>query len=61
MLDRFSQALARVIRSEELRQKLFQQGWRAEGTSPEALQRRIKDDTALYAAIIAQRKITVAG
>ena len=61
VLDRFSQALARVIRSEELRQKLFQQGWRAEGTSPEALQRRIKDDTALYAAIIAQRKITVAG
>lgn len=61
VLDRFSQALAKVIRSDELRQKLFQQGWRAEGTSPEALQRRIKDDTDLYAAIIAQRKITVAG
>ena len=61
VLERFSQALAKVIRSEELRHKLFQQGWRAEGTSPEALQRRIKDDTALYAAIIAQRKITIAG
>lgn len=61
VLDRLGQALAKVIRSEELRHKLFQQGWRAEGTSPEALHRRIKDDTALYAAIIAQRKITVAG
>jgi tripartite-type tricarboxylate transporter receptor subunit TctC len=60
-LERFSQALARTIRADDLRGKLFQQGWRAEGTSPEALRTRIKDDTALYAAIITQRRITVAG
>lgn len=61
VLQRVSQALARIIRSDELRHKLFQQGWRAEGTSPDALRTRIKDDTALYAALIAQRKITLAG
>ncbi len=61
VLERLSLALARTIRSDDLRSKLFQQGWRAEGTSPEALRTRIKDDTALYAAIITQRGITVAG
>jgi tripartite-type tricarboxylate transporter receptor subunit TctC len=61
VLEIFSQALARVIRSDDVRQKLFQQGWRAEGTSPEALERRIRDDTVLYAEIIAQRRITVSG
>ena len=44
-----------------MRHKLFQQGWRAEGTSPAALARRIQDDTRLYGEVIAQRKITVSG
>lgn len=61
VVDRFSQALARVIRSDEMRHKLFQQGWRAEGTSPAALARRIQDDARLYGEVIAQRKITVSG
>ncbi len=61
VLERFSLALAKTIRSDDLRSKLFQQGWRAEGTSPAALRTRITDDTALYTAIIAQRKITLAG
>lgn len=59
VLDLFSRAVTKVIRSDEMRQKLFLQGWRADGTSPESLERRIKDDTALYAEIIALRKITV--
>lgn len=59
VLELFSRAVASVVRSEDMRHKLFLQGWRADGTSPEALQRRIKDDTALYADIIAQRNITV--
>jgi tripartite-type tricarboxylate transporter receptor subunit TctC len=50
-------AVARIIRTEEMRQKLFAQGWRADGTAPAALERRIKDDTATYAAIIRARGI----
>ena len=58
-LDVFSRAVSTVVRSEEMRQKLFLQGWRADGTSPQSVQRRIKDDTKLYADIIALRKITI--
>ena len=57
--DALAQAAVQVIRSDELRQKLFQQGWRAEGTTPEALAQRIRDDTALYREIIAAQHITV--
>ncbi len=59
VLEVFSRAVAKVIRSDEMRHKLFLQGWRADGTAPEALERRIREDTALYAEIIALRKITV--
>ena len=59
--DVLAQAVVQVIRSDELRQKLFQQGWRAEGTTPEALAQRIRDDTALYREIIASQRITVDG
>lgn len=59
VLEVFSRAVTQVVRSAAMREKLFQQGWRADGTAPESLQRRIKDDTALYANIIALRKITI--
>ena len=59
--DVLAQAVVQVIRSDDLRQKLFQQGWRAEGTTPEALAQRIRDDTALYREIIASQRITVDG
>lgn len=59
--DRFGQTVTRIIRSEEVRQRLFAQGWLAEGSAPDALRRRIRDDTAAYRAIITRRKITVQG
>lgn len=59
VLEFFSRAVTQVVRSAAMREKLFQQGWRADGTAPESLERRIKDDTALYANIIALRKITI--
>ena len=58
-LERFSRALSAVIRSDDVRQKLFAQGWQADGGSPEALAQRIRDDTAVFGAIITQRKITL--
>ena len=59
ILDKFSRAVATIVRSEDSRQKLFAQGWRAEGTTPEALERRIREESAMFAAIIKQRGISI--
>ncbi len=48
-----------IIRSAETRQKLFNQGWQAVGTSAEGLQSRIKDETAIMGGIIAMRGIKI--
>jgi tripartite-type tricarboxylate transporter receptor subunit TctC len=45
-------ALQLVIRSDEVRQKLYVQGWQAQGTSPEALANLVKNDTAELGAVI---------
>ena len=59
VMDKFSRAVQAIIRSEDARQKLFAQGWRADGTTPEALERRIKDESAMFAAVIKKRGITI--
>ena len=59
VMDKFSRAVQAIIRSEDARQKLFAQGWRAGGTTPEALERRIKEESAMFAAVIKQRGITI--
>ncbi len=48
-----------IIRSAETRQKLFNQGWQAVGTSAEGLQSRIKEETAIMGGIIAMRGIKI--
>jgi tripartite-type tricarboxylate transporter receptor subunit TctC len=52
---RLGDALGDIIRSADVRTKLFEQGWRAVGASPEALRQRIAADRALYSAIISAR------
>ncbi len=59
VMDKFSRAVQVIIRSEDSRQKLFAQGWRADGTTPEALERRIRDESAMFAAVIKKRGITI--
>ena len=49
---RVSEAIAKLARTPEIRQRLFEQGWQSLGTSPEGLANRIKDDTILWAGII---------
>lgn len=49
--------LSEIARSEDVRGKLFQQGWQVAGTSPEGLANRIKADTALLGGVIAMRGI----
>ena len=46
-----------IVRSPEIRQKLFNQGWQVAGTTAEGLASRIKSDTALLGGIIQMRGI----
>ena len=48
-----------LIRSPEVRQRLFTQGWQAAGTAPEGLVGRIKSETTSMGGIIAMRGIKV--
>ncbi|WP_440534678.1 Bug family tripartite tricarboxylate transporter substrate binding protein [Variovorax sp. YR566] len=57
IVRRLNQVLAEVIRSPEVRQKLFQHGYEAVGISGEALVRRVKADTAALTQIIASQGI----
>ena len=50
-------AIGEIARSQDVRSKLFQQGWQVAGTSPEGLANRIKADTSLLGGVIAMRGI----
>lgn len=51
--------VSKIIRDADTRQKLFNQGWQAVGTSPEGLTSRIKSETAIMGGIIAMRNIKI--
>jgi len=46
-----------VVRDPEVRQRLFNAGWAAQGTAPEALRLRVKNEAAILGGIIAMRGI----
>ena len=50
-------ALILAIGDNKTRQRLFQQGWQAVGSSPEGLARRIRDDTQVLGGIIRGQRI----
>lgn len=54
---RLNQEVSRIIREADTRQKLFNAGWNAVGTSPDGLLSRVRTETALMASIIAMRGI----
>ena len=56
---RLNQEVSRIIRDSDTRQKLFNQGWQAVGTSPEGLLSRVRSETAIMGGIIAMRGIKV--
>lgn len=56
---KLSAEVSKIIRDADTRQKLFNQGWQAVGTSPEGLSSRIKSETAIMGSIIAMRNIKV--
>lgn len=59
VVKRLSALFSEIVRSPEVRQKLFNLGWQVAGTSSEGLALRIKADTATLGKIIADRKIKV--
>lgn len=56
---RLSQEVPRIMRDADTRQKLFNQGWQAIGTSPDGLKSRIKDEAAILGNIIQTRGIKI--
>lgn len=54
---RLAQEVPRIIRDVDTRQKLFNQGWQAVGTSPDGLKSRVKDEAAILGGIIQSRGI----
>jgi tripartite-type tricarboxylate transporter receptor subunit TctC len=57
IVNKLSTLISQIVRSPEVRAKLFQQGWQATGTTAEGLRIRMKSDTALLGGIIQIRGI----
>jgi tripartite-type tricarboxylate transporter receptor subunit TctC len=49
--------LTEFVRREDIRQKIFSQGWQVAGTGPEGLSRRIQSDTAAMTDVIQRNNI----
>ena len=56
-VQKLSALISDIVRSPEMRQRLFQQGWQVVGSAPEGLQHRIDADTKALGDIIRQQKI----
>ena len=52
VVTRLSTLIGGIVRTPEVRAKLFQQGWQAVGSSAEGLANRIQADTALLGGVI---------
>jgi tripartite-type tricarboxylate transporter receptor subunit TctC len=55
--ERISRELAIVMKSPEVRKRLYDQGWQAVGTSPEGMRTRVKEEAAIMTKIIATNGI----
>ena len=55
--ERITRELAVVMKSPEVRQKLFDQGWQAVGTSPDGMRTRVKEEAAIMTRIISSQGI----
>jgi len=55
--DKLATVVGQIIKTPEVRQRLFNAGWQAVGTSPEGLKRRVEQETALLGGIIRAQNI----
>ena len=56
---RLSSEVPKIIKQDDTRQRLFNQGWRAVGSTPQVLQARVKSELSIMGGIIAMRNIKV--
>ena len=56
---RLDQEIYKIMRDADTRQKFFNQGWQAVGTSPDGLLSRLRTETALMGGIITMRGIKI--
>jgi hypothetical protein len=57
VVNQLSALINEIVRSSEVRQKLFQQGWQVVGSTPQALAQRMHSDTETLGRIIRDRGI----
>ncbi|MGV0960936.1 MAG: Bug family tripartite tricarboxylate transporter substrate binding protein [Limnohabitans sp.] len=57
VLNQLSATVSDIVRSPDMRARLFQQGWQVVGSSPEGLRNRIQADTKALGDIILRQKI----
>ena len=55
--DRLTSEVPKIIGTADTRQKLFNQGWQAVGTSPDGMKRRVKEEAAIMSGIISAQAI----
>ncbi|CAN7694267.1 tripartite tricarboxylate transporter substrate binding protein [Variovorax sp. LjRoot84] len=55
--ERITRELAVIMKAPEVRQKLFEQGWQAVGTSPDGMRTRVKEEAAIMSKIISANNI----
>jgi tripartite-type tricarboxylate transporter receptor subunit TctC len=55
--DRITKEIAIIMKSPEVRQKLFDQGWQAVGTSPDGMRARVNEEAAIMSRIISTNGI----
>lgn len=56
-IDKLAAAVGAIVREPRMRERLFQQGWQAAGSSPEELRRRMRADAQALGAIIREQGI----
>ncbi|MDP9964085.1 tripartite-type tricarboxylate transporter receptor subunit TctC [Variovorax paradoxus] len=56
---RISREIEVIMKQPEVRQKLFEQGWQAVGTSPDGMRLRVKEEAAIMTRIISARGIKI--
>ncbi len=57
VVNKLAALVSGIVRTPEMRQRLFAQGWQVVGSSPEGLANRMRQDTALLAGVITRQGI----
>ena len=54
VIAKLAALLSETVRTADMRQRLFQQGWQVVGSSPEGLARRVRADATLFGGVISR-------